>query len=110
MRAGCKAVLSTKRAEMWFLLFGFEAILRQAALLKEAYKDVIWMSENGHPYSLEDPVAYGQYNLVPEVSSENKDIGSGKYGWQTSTGGSHEILVADATPGMKQMMLHSKLQ
>ena len=69
--------------------------------------DVIWMSENGHPYSLEDPVAYGQYNLVPEVSSENKDIGSGKYRWETSTGGSHEILVADATPGMKQMMLHS---
>ncbi|MDP6742512.1 MAG: S8 family serine peptidase [Candidatus Thalassarchaeaceae archaeon] len=71
--------------------------------------DVHWMSEYGHPYSLEDPMAYGQYNLVPEVSSKNMDAGSGKYGWQTSTGGSHEVLVAEATSGMKQMMLHSAM-
>ncbi|MBT4060207.1 MAG: S8 family serine peptidase [Euryarchaeota archaeon] len=69
--------------------------------------DVIWMSESRHPYYLDDPNAYGQYNLVPEISSQNEDIGSGKYRWQTSTGGSHEVLVADATSGMKQMMLHS---
>ena len=69
--------------------------------------DVHWMSEYGHPYFLEDPVAYGQYNLIPEVSSKNMDSGSGKYAWETSTGNSHEVLVAEATPGMKQMMLHS---
>ena len=71
--------------------------------------DVHWMSEYGHPYYLDDPAAYGQYNLVPEVSSKNMDVGSGKYGWETSTGSSHEVLVAEATSGMKQMMLHSAM-
>ena len=69
--------------------------------------DVFWMSETGHPYYSEDPTAYGQYNLVPEVSSKSEDLGNGKYRWQTSTGGSHEVLIAEATPGIKQMMLHS---
>ena len=71
--------------------------------------DVHWMSESGHPYYLDDPVSYGQYNLVPEISSTNMDSGSGKYGWETSTGGSNEVLVAEATPGIKQMMLHSAM-
>ena len=35
------------------------------------------------------------------------DSGSGKYAWETSTSSSHEVLVAEATSGMKQMMLHS---
>ncbi|MBO58371.1 MAG: hypothetical protein CMA77_05185 [Euryarchaeota archaeon] len=69
--------------------------------------DVHWMSEYGHPYFIEDPLAYGQYNLIPEVSSKNMDSGSGKYAWETSTSSSHEVLVAEATSGMKQMMLHS---
>ena len=69
--------------------------------------DVHWMSENGHPYYLDDPAAYGPINLVPEISSKNTHIGSGKYTWETSTGSSREVLVAEATPGLKQMMLHS---
>ena len=69
--------------------------------------DVHWMSERDHPFQLDDPAAYGPVNLEPEVSSRNMDTGSGIYDWETSTGSSHEVLVAEATPGLKQMMLHS---
>jgi subtilisin family serine protease len=71
--------------------------------------DVHWMSENGHPYFLDDPAAYGPINLIPEVSSRNMDQGSGKYAWETSTGSSHEVLIAEPTAGLKQMMLHSAM-
>lgn len=71
--------------------------------------DVHWMSERGHPFQLDDPAAYGPVNLEPEVSSRNMDVGSGIYDWETSTGSSHEVLVAEATPGLKQMMLHSAM-
>jgi subtilisin family serine protease len=71
--------------------------------------DLHWMSENGHPYFLDDPAAYGPINLIPEVSSRNMHVGSGKYAWETSTGSSHEVLVAEPTPGLKQLMMHSAM-
>jgi subtilisin family serine protease len=71
--------------------------------------DIHWMSEQPHGYNLEDPAAYGPYTFGMETGSTNKDRGSGIYGYETSTGSSHEFLVAEATPGLKQMMLHSAM-
>jgi len=69
--------------------------------------DVHWMSEQPHGYYHLDPLSYGPLTLTMETGSTNKDRGSGIYAWETSTGSSHEFLTASATPGLKQMMLHS---
>jgi len=71
--------------------------------------DVHWMSEIAHPFYADDPAAYGPRSVAIETGSTNKDRGSGIYGWETSTGSSHEMIIADDSPGTKQMLLHSAM-
>ena len=71
--------------------------------------DVHWMSEADHPFYLDDPAAYGPRTVVMETGSVGQHQGSGKYAHYTNGGGSREIIVADDTPGTKQMLLHSAM-
>jgi len=71
--------------------------------------DAFWLSEISHPFSLEDPDAYGAKGLSIEVGSENEHTGSGIWKRQTSTGTDREILTASATPGHKILLLHSTM-
>nr|AIF18032.1 pyrolisin-like serine protease [uncultured marine group II/III euryarchaeote KM3_80_G12] len=71
--------------------------------------DVHWLNEVSHPFQSSAPAAYGPYTFDFEVSSYDTDRGGGVYGYQTSTGSSHEMLLADSTPGLKQMLLHSAM-
>ncbi len=71
--------------------------------------DVHWMSEADHPFYLDDPTAYGPRTVVMETGSVGQHQGSGKYAYYTNGGGSREIIVADDTPGTKQMLLHSAM-
>ena len=71
--------------------------------------DVHWMSEADHPFYLDDPAAYGPRTVVMETGSVGQHQGNGKYAHYTNGGGSREIIVADDTPGTKQMLLHSAM-
>ena len=71
--------------------------------------DVHWMSESDHPFYMDDPAAYGPRTLVMETGSVGQHAGGGKYRYFTNGGGSREIIVADDSPGTKQMMLHSAM-
>jgi len=71
--------------------------------------DVHWMSEADHPFFVDDPAAYGPRTVVMETGSVGQHQGSGKYAHYTNGGGSREIIVADDTPGTKQMLLHSAM-
>ncbi len=83
-------------------------------LIDVDWNDNIWtdidahlLSEQAHPYFSEDPLAYGPVHFSVESGSVNDYQGSGKWKWNTYTGGSHELLQADATGGIKQLLLHS---
>ncbi|MEE2812176.1 MAG: S8 family serine peptidase [Candidatus Thermoplasmatota archaeon] len=70
--------------------------------------DVHWMSEIGHPFYQDAPNEYGPRSMSIETSSIDMVQGwSGVYGHHTFTGSSHEMIIAEDTPGTKQMMLHS---
>jgi len=57
-----------------------------------------------------DPDYYGPYTLdILEGSSANTYLGSGKYRWQTNTGGPREIVAVDAKPGLHLIALHNVL-
>lgn len=71
--------------------------------------DVHWMSEADHPFYLDDPAAYGPRTVVMETGSVGQHQGNGKYAYYTNGGGSREIIVADDSPGTKQMLLHSAM-
>ena len=71
--------------------------------------DVHWMSEADHPFFLDDPAAYGPRTVVMETGSVGQHQGGGKYAHYTNGGGSREIIIADDSPGTKQMMLHSAM-
>ncbi len=71
--------------------------------------DVHWMSEADHPFYVDDPAAYGPRTVVMETGSVGQHQGGGKYAHYTNGGGSREIIVADDTPGTKQMLLHSAM-
>ncbi|MEE3310751.1 MAG: hypothetical protein VX230_04600, partial [Candidatus Thermoplasmatota archaeon] len=71
--------------------------------------DVHWMSEADHPFYLDDPAAYGPRTVVMETGSVGQHQGSGKYAHYTNGGGSREIIIADDSPGTKQMLLHSAM-
>jgi len=70
--------------------------------------DAHWLSRTTHPYASESS-DYGQWSMMVEESSENGHRGSGIWDRITSTGGDREILVAPATPGLKQLLLHSTM-
>ena len=71
--------------------------------------DVHWMSEADHPFAPDDPIAYGPRTVVMETGSVGMHAGGGKYRFHTNGGGSQEIIIADDSPGTKQMMLHSAM-
>jgi len=71
--------------------------------------DVHWMSEADHPYYLDAPADYGPRTVVMETGSVGQHQGSGKYAHYTNGGGSREIIIADDSPGTKQMLLHSAM-
>ncbi|MEE2759106.1 MAG: S8 family serine peptidase [Candidatus Thermoplasmatota archaeon] len=71
--------------------------------------DIHWMSEADHPFYIDNPLAYGPRTVVMETGSVGQHQGGGKYGHYTNGGGSREIIIADDTPGTKQMMLHSAM-
>ena len=71
--------------------------------------DVHWMSEADHPFYLDDPTAYGPRTVVMETGSVGQHQGGGKYAHYTNGGGSREIIIADDSPGTKQMLLHSAM-
>ena len=57
-----------------------------------------------------DPDYYGPYTLdILEGSSANTYLGSGRYRWQTNTGGPREIVAVDARPGLNLIALHNVL-
>jgi subtilisin family serine protease len=83
-------------------------------LIDVDWDDNVWtdidahlLSEQAHPYFVEDPLAYGPVHFSVESGSANDYQGSGKWNWNTYTGGSHELLQADASNGVKQLLLHS---
>ena len=71
--------------------------------------DIHWMSESDHPFYVDDPTAYGPRTVVLETGSVGQHQGSGKYAHYTNGGGSREIILADDSPGTKQMLLHSAM-
>ena len=83
-------------------------------LIDVDWDDNIWtdidahlLSEQAHPYFSEDPLAYGPVHFSLESSSVNDYQGSGKWNWNTYTGESRELLQAEASSGIKQLLLHS---
>jgi len=83
-------------------------------LIDVDWNDNVWtdidahlLSEQAHPYFNEDPLAYGPVHFSVESGSENNYQGSGKWGWNTYTGESHELLQAKPSTGVKQLLLHS---
>jgi len=52
---------------------------------------------------------YGPYSLYPVGGSSQLYMGSGKWMWDTSTGGPREIVSAPATPGLNLIALHNVL-
>ncbi|MAT48550.1 MAG: hypothetical protein CMA27_01825, partial [Euryarchaeota archaeon] len=83
-------------------------------LIDVDWDDNVWtdidahlLSEQDHPYFIEDPLAYGPVHFSVESGSENNYQGSGKWGWNTYTGESHELLQANPSEGVKQLLLHS---
>jgi hypothetical protein len=57
-----------------------------------------------------DPDYYGPYTLdVLDGSSANTYMGSGKWRWETNTGGPREIVAVDARPGLNAIALHNIL-
>jgi len=71
--------------------------------------DAHWLSRIPHPYYQDDPLAYGQWGMAAESSSIGKHRGSGIWERQTATGSDRELLTAEATPGLKQLILHSTM-
>ena len=69
--------------------------------------DAFWLSQTPHPYYQDAPDAYGPSGMAIESGSVNKHRGSGIWGHQTSTGSSHEMLTANPSSGLKQLILHS---
>ncbi len=83
-------------------------------LIDVDWDDNVWtdidahlLSEQAHPYFVEDPLAYGPVHFSVESGSVNDYQGSGKWKWNTYTGDSHELLQADPSSGAKQLLLHS---
>jgi len=83
-------------------------------LIDVDWDDNIWtdvdahlLSEQAHPYFIEDPLAYGPVHFSVESGSVNDYQGSGKWNWNTYTGESRELLQAEASSGIKQLLLHS---
>ena len=70
--------------------------------------DVHILSRTEHPYAGLSP-DYPDWVLHVEESSTNKHQGSGIWARETNTGGDREILVADASEGIKQVLLHSTM-
>jgi hypothetical protein len=52
---------------------------------------------------------YGPYSLYPVGGSSRNYLGSGKWLWQTSTGGPREIVAAPAVPGLNLIALQNVL-
>ncbi|MCS5537223.1 MAG: S8 family serine peptidase, partial [Candidatus Poseidoniaceae archaeon] len=71
--------------------------------------DAFWLSEISHPFSTDDPDAYGMHGMHVETGSSIEHAGSGIWRRQTSTGGDRELLSAEATPGHKILLLHSTM-
>jgi len=83
-------------------------------LIDVDWDDNVWtdidahlLSEQAHPYFVEDPFAYGPVHFSVESGSVNDYQGSGKWNWNTYTGESHELLQASPSSGVKQLLLHS---
>jgi len=55
------------------------------------------------------PGRYGPYTLDFKGGSQNTHKGSGNFRFQTSTGGSQEVISADAVPGLNLIALHNVL-
>lgn len=49
---------------------------------------------------------YGPYTLEPVGSSVNTHVGSGRWRFQTSSGGAREMIAAPASPGLHGILLH----
>lgn len=71
--------------------------------------DAFWLSEISHPFSTDDPDAYGNHGMHIETGSSIEHAGSGIWRRQTNTGGDRELLSAEATPGYKILLLHSTM-
>ncbi len=56
-----------------------------------------------------DPDVYGPYTLAPVGGSNRNYMGSGKWLWDTSTGGPREIVAAPAEPGLNVIALQNVL-
>jgi len=66
------------------------------------------LSRTQHPYAGTSP-DYPDWVLHVEESSTNKHQGSGIWARETNTGGDREILVGEASAGIKQVLLHSTM-
>jgi subtilisin family serine protease len=66
------------------------------------------LSRTTHPYAGLSP-DYPDWVLNVEMSSDNGHRGSGIWTRQTNTGDDREILVGQATQGIKQILLHSTM-
>lgn len=56
-----------------------------------------------------NPAIYGPYSLYPQGGSSRNYLGSGKWQWQTSTGGPREVVAAPAMPGLNLIALQNVL-
>ncbi len=56
-----------------------------------------------------DKPVYGPYTLTPLGGSNRNYLGSGKWLWDTSTGGPREIVTAPAQPGLNLIVLQNVL-
>lgn len=52
------------------------------------------------------PDLYGPYTLAPVGGSTNTYVGSGRWAYQTSSGGPHELIAAPAQEGLHGIFLH----
>ena len=71
--------------------------------------DTLIMGPTPDDSSTDDPGYYGPYTLDIIGKSPNTHMGSGKWRFQTSSGGAREIVSAPYTPGLNLIALHNVL-
>ncbi len=60
-------------------------------------------------FSSEMPDRYGPYTMAVKSASNDAYIGSGKFKFNTTTNGPQEIIAADLSPGLNEIILHNVL-
>lgn len=71
--------------------------------------DVFILGGVSDSYSIEMPDRFGPYTLHVNSASVDKYIGNGKFRFDTSTNGPQEIISADLSKGLNEIILHNVL-